>query len=84
METYLTINDVAEYLKFSKETIQRWVQDREIPFYRIRKRIRFRLSDLEKWIAEGGVNKTSKDNRCSEKIIVDGDLFFEINNREIS
>jgi len=54
METYLTIEELAEYLKLAVQTIRRWVLNREIPFHKIKKVIRFRISEIEKWIDEGG------------------------------
>jgi len=53
METYLTIEELADYLKLAVQTIRRWVLNREIPFHKIRKVIRFRVSEIEKWIDEG-------------------------------
>jgi len=54
METYLTIEGLAEHLKLAEQTIRRWVLNREIPFCKIRKVIRFRVSEIEKWIDNGG------------------------------
>ena len=54
MEIYLTIEGLAEYLKLAEQTIRRWVLNREIPFCKIRKVIRFRVSEIEKWIDNGG------------------------------
>jgi excisionase family DNA binding protein len=65
METNLmTITDVAEYLRLSEQTIQRYVLRREIPFHKIRKVIRFRVSDIEAWVDNGGIcgNKPAADN----------------------
>ena len=53
METYLTIEELAEYLKLAEQTIRRWVMNREIPFHKIKKVIRFRVSEIEKWIDKG-------------------------------
>jgi len=50
VETYLTIEEVAEYLKLAEQTVRRWVLNREIPFHKIHKVIRFRVSEIEKWI----------------------------------
>jgi PTS system nitrogen regulatory IIA component len=54
VETYLTIEELAGYLKLAEQTIRRWVLNREIPFRKIKKVIRFRLSEVEKWIDENG------------------------------
>ena len=55
METYLTIEELAEHLKLAEQTIRRWVLNREIPYCKIKKVIRFRLSAIEQWIDNGGV-----------------------------
>ena len=73
METYLTIEELAEYLKLAQQTIRRWVLNREIPFHKIRKVIRFRISEIEKWIDEGGFMLADEPQRGNE----DG-LFPEI------
>jgi excisionase family DNA binding protein len=54
MEHLMTVKDVAEYMRLSEQTIQRWVLKREIPFHKVRKVIRFRATEIEKWINEGG------------------------------
>jgi excisionase family DNA binding protein len=50
----LTIRDVAEFMRLSEQTIQRYVMNREIPFHKVKKVIRFRLSEIETWIDGGG------------------------------
>jgi excisionase family DNA binding protein len=70
LEIYMTIKDVAEYLQLSKQTIQRYVLKREIPYLKIRKVIRFRLSELEQWIDNGG--GACRDVAADDK---EGDLF---------
>jgi excisionase family DNA binding protein len=59
METYLTIEGLAEYLKLAEQTIRRWVLNREIPFRKIKKVIRFRVSEIEKWVDDGGILKAT-------------------------
>jgi excisionase family DNA binding protein len=49
-ETYLTIEETADYLKLSVDTIRRYILNEEIPFHKIKKVIRLRLSEIEKWI----------------------------------
>jgi len=77
MEIYLTIEGLAEYLKLAEQTIRRWVLNREIPFHKIRKVIRFRVSEIEKWIDNGGVFKQKQNNVSSQEEISESDLFDE-------
>jgi len=75
METYLTIEGLAEYLKLAEQTIRRWVLNREIPFHKIKKVIRFRVSEIEKWIDGGGVCKTKPCGVSLQDEISENDLF---------
>jgi excisionase family DNA binding protein len=67
METYLTIEELAGYLKLAVQTIRRWVLNREIPFHKIKKVIRFRVSENENWIDEGGLMLAAEDSGGSEE-----------------
>jgi len=60
LEKYLTIGELAEHLRLRPQTIRRWVQTDGIPYRRIRASIRFRVSEIEKWV-EGGGMKTGND-----------------------
>jgi len=69
METYMTIEELASHLKLAVQTIRRWVLNREIPFHKIKKVIRFRLSEIEKWIEDGA--ETPKPENGGEPQLFD-------------
>jgi PTS system nitrogen regulatory IIA component len=77
VETYLTIEELAHYLKVAEQTIRRWVLNREIPFCKIKKVIRFRLSEIEKWVDKGGASSVAKSDKDTS-----GDLFEETETAE--
>ena len=70
METYLTVEELAAYFKFTEQTIRRWVLNREIPFHKINNSVRFRLSEIEKW-----VEKNDGLLQAGRKEISEGELF---------
>jgi excisionase family DNA binding protein len=72
LETYLTIEELAGYLKLAEQTIRRWVLNREIPFHKIKKVIRFRVSEVEKWIDGGGCKLPEEKSEG-----IEGDLFSD-------
>jgi excisionase family DNA binding protein len=77
MEIYLTIEELAVMLKLSEQTIRRYVLNRVIPYRKIRTAIRFRLSEIEKWI-DGGCTDNVEDLLCGEKADeADDDLLNE-------
>jgi excisionase family DNA binding protein len=55
METYLTIEELAAALKLAAQTIRRYVLKREIPYHKIKKVIRFKPSEVERWIESGSL-----------------------------
>jgi excisionase family DNA binding protein len=75
VETYFTIEEVAKYLNCAEKTIRKWVLNREIPFHKIHKNIRFRLSEIEKWVDSGDKRKAA-----GETEIVEGELFQQLEN----
>ena len=54
METYMSIEELAKYLSVAEKTIRKWVLNEDIPYRKIHKVIRFRLSEVERWIESGG------------------------------
>jgi excisionase family DNA binding protein len=73
METYLTVEELARHLKLAEQTIRRYVLNREIPYHKIKKVIRFRLSEIETWVDRGG----GKNPDCPDDSR-EGDLFVDV------
>lgn len=51
-EPLMTVEEVAEYLRFKPGTIRQWVKTREIPHVKAGRSTRFRKSDIDRWIEE--------------------------------
>jgi len=72
LETYLSIEGLAKYLGIAEKTVRKWVLNHDIPYHKIMKIIRFRVSEIEQWIETNG--KNPQGNEGEEQ---DGDLFAE-------
>jgi len=75
MEKYLTIEELADYLKLAVQTIRRWVQNDKIPYHKIRKVIRFRVSEIEQWIENGGGYTFATEEEEEDEYQYQGHLF---------
>lgn len=51
-EPLLTLKEAAEMLAISPRTLERYVQNREINFYRIGNGVRFRRVDISNFLGE--------------------------------
>ena len=49
-EQYLTVNELAEYIKRSKPAIRMLTMRREIPFRKVAGRLVFIKSEVDEWI----------------------------------
>jgi len=74
METYLTAIEVAAMLRLSLQTIRRKTMKKEIPFHKICRAVRYKLSEIEQWV-EQGEGATDK-GQCEKS---DSGLFDETN-----
>ena len=45
----LTIDEVADYLRLTPQTIYKWAQEKRIPAVKLGKEWRFRRSVIDKW-----------------------------------
>jgi len=70
VETYLSIEGLAKYLEVSEKTVRKWVLNNEIPYHKIIKIIRFRISEIEGWI-----NSSGKLNPVNDSEAQGGELF---------
>ena len=50
-EKMMIAREVATYLRCSPSTVRRMVRRGQIPHYRFGKLVRFRLSEIERWLA---------------------------------
>jgi excisionase family DNA binding protein len=48
----LTVQDVAEYLGVHQDTIYNMVRQKEIPHFRVRRRILFTIESIDAWIRQ--------------------------------
>ena len=55
----LTLEEVAEYLRLTPQTIYKWAQERRIPAVKLGKEWRFRRSILDRWLDEQMVGDNS-------------------------
>ena len=56
MDKLLTVEEIAEYLNLKPSTIYQWTHQGFIPHIKIGNRVRFRMSQIEKWLERKTVN----------------------------
>ncbi|WP_298594534.1 helix-turn-helix domain-containing protein [uncultured Mitsuokella sp.] len=54
-EKWVNLEDVAEYLSVSKDTVRVWMKDGKLPMNKAGKRYKFKLSEVDNWLRNGKI-----------------------------
>ena len=54
---WLSVEQVAEYLGISKETVYRWLEKGKVPAHRVGKLWRFDTQEIDSWVKAGGAGR---------------------------
>lgn len=57
IEKWVNLEDVADYLSVSKDTIRAWIKDEKIPFYKAGKRYKFKISEIDDYVRNGRITE---------------------------
>ena len=52
-EKWSSLEDVANHIGVSKDTIRNWIKKEAIPHRRIGKQFKFKLSEVDAWVESG-------------------------------
>ena len=63
---FLNVKEVAEFLKLSVMTIRRYTMNKEIPFHKINRSVRYDKTEIEEWVRKGGISKQTEINVSAE------------------
>jgi excisionase family DNA binding protein len=53
-ERWLSVEEIAKHLGVSKETIYRWVERQKIPAHKVGRQWKFKATEVDRWIENGG------------------------------
>jgi excisionase family DNA binding protein len=72
VEPWLSVEEISSHLGVSKETIYRWLEREAIPAHRIGKLWKFKATEVDQWVMNGGasdkdaLSRKSKTNTTSK------------------
>ena len=53
VEKWVNLEDIAEHLSVSKDTIRLWIKKETIPYHKVGRQYKFRLSEVYAWVESG-------------------------------
>ena len=52
-DRWLSVDEIAEYLGVSRDTVYNWINDREMPAHRIGRFWKFKRDEVDAWVLAG-------------------------------
>ena len=56
-EKWVNLEDIAEHLSVSTDTVRSWIESGKLPVYRAGKRYKFKISEVDEWLREGRISE---------------------------
>lgn len=53
-EAWLSVEDIAEHLGVSKDTVYTWVAKKNMPAHKVGRLWKFQASEIDDWVRSGG------------------------------
>ena len=58
-ERWVGVDDVAAHLMVAKDSVYRWIEQRNLPAHRVGRLFRFKLSDIDEWVRQDNEREKS-------------------------
>jgi excisionase family DNA binding protein len=56
-EPWVSLEEIAEHLGVSRDTIYRWIDDRGLPAHKVGRLWKFKVSQVDEWVQAGQANE---------------------------
>ena len=56
-EKWVNLEDIAEYLSVSKDTVRTWMREGKLPVNKAGKRYKFNVSVVDEWVRKGKIKE---------------------------
>lgn len=66
---WLSVDEIAEYLGVKRDTIYKWIHERDMPAHRIGRFWKFKKEQVDQWVECGAAADTSYSAILGEKVI---------------
>ncbi len=60
-DRWLSVDDIAAYLGIKRDTVYRWISERNMPGHKIGRLWKFRKEEVDEWMRSGDGTEKRKD-----------------------
>ena len=60
-DRWLSVEDIADYLGVSKDTIYNWINNKNMPAHKIGRLWKFKREEVDEWAKSGGTPESNEE-----------------------
>ncbi|MBK24684.1 MAG: excisionase [Halobacteriovorax sp.] len=57
LDRWLSVEEIANYLGVSKESIYRWLESRKMPAHKVGRQWKFKVNEVDEWVKNGDASE---------------------------
>ena len=57
-DRWFSVDEICQYLGISRDTVYKWIDQKDMPAYRVGRLWKFRKEEVDEWIRSGGAGET--------------------------
>jgi len=65
-DRWLSVDEIAGYLGIKRDTVYRWISERNMPGHKIGRLWKFRKEEVDNWMRSGGGQNNANDKPVGE------------------
>ena len=65
-DRWLSVEDIAEHLGVKRETIYKWVSQRNMPAHKVGRLLKFQVKEVDEWVREGKAAPNSNEQNSED------------------
>lgn len=62
-DRWLSVEEIAEYLGISKDTVYAWITKKDMPAHRVGRFWKFQRAEVDTWVRSGGADESKAEGQ---------------------
>jgi excisionase family DNA binding protein len=61
-DRWLSVDEIAAYLGIKRDTVYKWISEKQMPAHRMGRLWKFRKEEVDEWVKSGGAGNNKPDS----------------------
>ena len=66
-DRWLSVDEIADHLGIKRDTVYKWISERQMPGHKIGRLWRFNKKEVDEWVKSGGAGEKDNEDANSTK-----------------